>query len=222
MSTAKDLRAKARESLEGSIFKRTWLFALLISLIYTLITGAIQGIIPAVGSIIALIITGPLAIGLAQYYIGIAKKEGKCDDFMTLFGGFKDGLSNNIVTGLLVQIFTVLWTLLFIIPGIVKGYAYAMTYYIKLDHPEYTATQAITESRKMMYGHKFRLFCLDLSFIGWYIVGSIVCGIGVLWVVPYHQAARAQFYLELKGDEPMVIEEAPKLETPDQGTSEEA
>mgnify|MGYP001127432324 CR=1 FL=1 len=82
------------------------------------------------------------------------------------FGGFSN-FSNNMVAGILVPIFTFLWSLLFFIPGIVKSFSYAMTFYILNDHPEYSATQAITESRKMMHGHKGELFVLYLSFLGW-------------------------------------------------------
>ena len=75
-----------------------------------------------------------------------------------------------------------------------------MAYYIMVDHPEYTWKQCLDESQKMMKGHKGQLFCLDLSFIGWYIVGMLCLGLGVLWVYPYHHVARTEFYHALKGD----------------------
>ena len=91
-------------------------------------------------------------------------------------------------------IFIFLWSLLFIIPGIVKSYSYAMCMYVKSDHPDYDWRACLDTSRQLMQGNKWRLFVLDLSFIGWYIVGAMVVGIGTLWVTPYHQATRAQFY----------------------------
>ena len=81
-----------------------------------------------------------------------------------------------------------------IIPGIVKAYAYSMAYYIKLDHPDYGWNACITASRQLMDGHKWEKFVLDLSFLGWIIVGSLCLGVGTLWVTPYMEAANAQFY----------------------------
>ena len=114
---------------------------------------------------------------------------------------------------LLVQIYIMLWTLLFYIPGIVKSYSYAMTPYILLDKPELSATDAITESRKMMNGHKMELFILDLSFIGWILLSLLTCGILFLYVAPYMQAARAEFYRTLKGDDEPKADE-PIIEIP--------
>jgi len=79
-------------------------------------------------------------------------------------------------------------------------YSYAMAHYILAEHPDYTATQALSESRQMMKGHKFRLFCLQISFIGWAILTAFTCGIGSLFLTPYMEAANAIFYLELAGD----------------------
>ena len=98
---------------------------------------------------------------------------------------------------LLTNIFTLLWTLLLIIPGIIKGYSYAMTYYIAQDNPELGADECINKSITLMNGHKMDLFLLDLSFIGWLLLGVLSCGIGLLWVIPYMQTSRAIFYEEL-------------------------
>ena len=115
-----------------------------------------------------------------------------------------------LVSMLLVGIYTFFWTILFYIPGIVKTYSYAMTPYILLDKPELSANEAITDSRMMMRGHKMELFLLDLSFIGWILLSILTCGILFIYVVPYMQAARAEFYRTLKGenepkaDEPII------------------
>ncbi|MBO6019888.1 MAG: DUF975 family protein [Clostridia bacterium] len=110
-----------------------------------------------------------------------------------------------MLLGLLQYIFIFLWSLLFIIPGIVKMYSYSMSYYLAINHPDWDWKQCIDESRRIMDGNKWKLFVLDLSFIGWYIVGMLACGIGVLWVYPYNEAARAEFYQELTGG--VVVEE---------------
>lgn len=106
-----------------------------------------------------------------------------------------------MVAGILVPIFTFLWSLLFFIPGIVKSFSYAMTFYILNDHPEYSATQAITESRKMMHGHKGELFVLYLSFLGWDLLSLLTFGIlEIVYVAPYKAAAVAGFYDAIKGE----------------------
>ena len=74
-----------------------------------------------------------------------------------------------------------------------------MCYYIMEDHPEYTWRECLDESERIMKGNRWRLFCLDLSFIGWFIVGLLCLGVGVLWVYPYKHTARAEFYNELVG-----------------------
>lgn len=101
--------------------------------------------------------------------------------------------------------FTFLWTLLFIIPGIIKSYAYSQAYLIYKDHidrpdlDKISALDCITESKELMRGHKMRLFILDLSFFGWVLVGFLTLGIGFLWITPYTTATRTAFYNDLVG-----------------------
>jgi len=162
-----------------------------------LITSAILGAAATLGlGIASLIITGPLTFGLAKVFIGLVRSDEqiKIED---TFSGFTADIGGNIVLGLLVSVFTFLWSLLFIIPGVVKSYSYSMAFYIKNDNPTYTWKQCIDESRRIMDGNKMRLFLLDLSFIGWLIVGALCFGIGTLWVTPYMEAARANFYEEI-------------------------
>jgi uncharacterized membrane protein len=212
MISCRELRARARVSLGGNIFKPKWLFALLVYFIATAILGMAANTI--VGTFILM---GPITVGICSYFIKLIRTENSEEDLGAMFNGFKTGFGDNLVTGLLVTIFTFLWSLLFIIPGIVKSYSYAMAFYIRNDHPEYTATEAITKSREMMKGYKGKLFLLDLSFIGWIIVGALCCGIGTLWVYPYMEMARAHFYQELKNKQepivPPLSEDAPTEET---------
>ena len=98
------------------------------------------------------------------------------------------------------QVYTALWMLLFIIPGLVKSYSYAMVPFLIIDEPELSANEIITRSREMMNGHKWRTFLLDLSFIGWILLTVITCGIvGVFWTNPYMYSTRAALYHELRG-----------------------
>ena len=121
----------------------------------------------------------------------------------SLFLGFKKPwLPKSFLIPFLVGIYTVLWTLLLIIPGIIKAYSYAMAPYVFKDNPEISCDDAIKESMRLMDGHKLQLFLLDLSFIGWVILASLTLGIGFLWLVPYWQTTRVHFYEDLKKEMP--------------------
>ena len=116
---------------------------------------------------------------------------------------FRDGFGRwgrNVWGMFLVGLFTSLWSLLLIVPGIVKSYAYAMTPYILIDNPELSANQAINLSQKMMKGHKLDLFFLHLSFVGWIFISIFTLGIGSLWLNPYIMTTQAAFYQDLKKD----------------------
>ena len=116
---------------------------------------------------------------------------------------FRDGFGRwgrNVWGMFLVGLFTSLWSLLLIVPGIVKSYAYAMTPYILIDNPELSANQAINLSQKMMKGHKLDLFFLHLSFVGWIFISIFTLGIGSLWLNPYIMTTQAAFYQDIKKD----------------------
>ena len=186
---AKDYRKAAWAKLSNN-----WTTIVVAHLIY----GALVGVASStgVGSIAVLIFDGVLLVGLSSMLLDISRiGQSKIEN---VFDGFRYGLASNIVAGLLVNIFTFLWTLLFIIPGIVKSYSYAMAPYIKYDHPEYGWKRCLDESKAMMKGYKWKLFCLDLSFIGWNIVGMLCFMVGIYWVTPYSHAAHVAFYDELK------------------------
>jgi uncharacterized membrane protein len=191
--TNSEIRAKARQSLGGNIFANSWMLALVVMLIATIITSVTGSVVPLIGS---LLIYGPLMVGVAGYFLAQARQE-KTPSLENMFNGFSD-FGNNFVLGLLMYLFIFLWSLLFIIPGIVKSYAYSMAFYLKHDHPEYTWRECLDESQRIMNGKKGQLFLLDLSFIGWWILGALCCGIGTLWVAPYAEAARVNFYEAIK------------------------
>ena len=198
MSSRSEIRARARKALGGNIFANTWLLVLVAGVVVEAILGAVS--FTFVGPII---LTGPLSYGLIKVILKAVREQDSKVELGDVFKGFTEDFVGNFLIGLLVTLFTALWSLLFIIPGIVKGYSYSMAFYIKADHPEYTAKQCIDESRKMMNGHKMQLFLLQLSFLGWIIVGTLCLGIGTLWVNAYMQTATACFYEELK-NQPVV------------------
>ncbi|MDO4811556.1 MAG: DUF975 family protein [Eubacteriales bacterium] len=192
--TRQELKARARAQLGKNIFGSIWMYALLACFIVGAISAAAGSVIPGVG---ALIVIGPMSYGLNYVFLKQAR-DGQEMQLGDLFKGFTDDFGQTFLIGLMTGIFTFLWSLLFVIPGIVKAYAYSMAYYIKIDHPEYDWRQCIDESQAMMKGHKGELFMLDLSFIGWLIVGSMCLGVGTLWVTPYMEASHAQFYESIK------------------------
>ena len=107
---------------------------------------------------------------------------------------------HKVWTMLWMSILIGLWTLLLVIPGIIKAFSYAMTPFIIEEYPELTSTEAIHRSRMMMRGHKFDLFWLELSFIGWGFLCLLTAGIGFFWLIPYMETSIAAFYEEVKAD----------------------
>lgn len=141
----------------------------------------------------------PLIIGLVNSFKALLVEN----DDMMVKNEFRIGYGNywhHVWGYFLKMLFVYLWSLLFVIPGIIKLLSYAMTNYILVDKPELSANQAINLSKDMMYGHKFDLFYLYLSFIGWFILAFLTLGIGFLWFYPYAQTAQASFYLDVKAD----------------------
>lgn len=135
-------------------------------------------------------------VGGRKFFIRAA--EGECN--MSYLGHyFKKGRYPGIVgTMVLRGVYIFFWTLLLIIPGIIKSYAYRMVPYILADNPDIGASRAIELSNRMTDGEKWDMFVLDLSFIGWYLLGLIALGIGVLFVMPYEDATKAELYLVLR------------------------
>ena len=188
------LKNRAKQILGGRIFADTWLYALLALAIASAVNSIAGAVLPGVG---AILVTGPMSLGAAYVILKLAR-TGQKIDFKDLFRGFTQDIGQNILLGLLSSLFVALWSLLLIVPGIMKAYSYSMIYYIKADHPEYDWRTCLHASQEMTYGHKMELFVLDLSFIGWYILGTLCLGVGTRWVIPYHETAKALVYEQIK------------------------
>lgn len=188
--TRAELKARARAQLGGGIFKNAWMVALAACLLIALIQTAAGSVLPGIGMILVL---GPLEYGKRYMFLKQAR-DGQPMQLGDMFRGFQDDFGGTLLIGFLTGLFTALWSLLFVIPGIVKYYAYSMAYYVKADHPDYNWKACVDESRRLMNGHKWEKFVQDLSFIGWSLVGSLCLGVGTLWVTPYVYATEAQFY----------------------------
>lgn len=195
MKTNSEIRALARQSLSGN-----WTMPVVVTLLF-FILSAIQAI-PWVGYLLTIFIVLPVSFSVEQLYLRFVRgdKSGLVGKMFDCFNCYGRALGTKLLT----TIFIFLWSLLLFIPGIIKSYSYAMTYYIALDNPELGANECIERSMKMMKGHKGRLFLLDLSFIGWILLALLTLGIGLLWVNPYMKTARSHFYEELKAAEEVV------------------
>jgi len=186
----KILKQNAKSQIKGKIGT---LF--IIELIIAVITTAVS-LIPTVGSACTLLINPPFILSMTLIFLAIVRGgDVRVEDTFKGFSNFESAFKVNI----LVTLFTMLWSLLLIIPGVVKSYSYSMAMYILADNPGMGAKDAINLSKKMTEGHKMELFVLDLSFIGWILLSAITLGIGLIWVVPYINATRANVYEQLKG-----------------------
>ena len=150
-----------------------------------------------IGAVLSVFVTNAITVGVSNYFI---KNTDSKPSFADAFSGFKVKYGRNIGTLLLVGIKTVLWTLLFIIPGIIKTYEYAIIPYILADDPEISSKDAFKKAKQMMNGNKWRLFKLEFSFIGWAVLCVLTLGIGTFFLIPYVNAATAEFYVELKNN----------------------
>lgn len=183
----RELKAQAKENIREQLGT-----LVLCTLIYLIITSVVN-LIPGVGSLITLLIAGPLMVSLYYMFEKNARKEEvEVKDFMF---SVENCFTQSFLLGLLVYIFTLLWTLLFIIPGIIKGYSYSMSYYIMQRNPNMDWKEALEMSKSSMDGHKMDLFVLHLSFIPWMLLCVFV--IPALYVIPYMMEAQTLFYQQI-------------------------
>ena len=183
------LMKMARESLKGK-----WGLAVATFFVYFLVAIGIQ-LIPFLGVIASLLISGPMALGIVIFSLAVARnQEAKLGQ---IFEGFNN-FGNAIGTYILMVIFIFLWMLLLFIPGIIAAFSYSMTFYILSDEESIGPMEAIDKSKKMMDGYKWKYFCLMFRFFGWSILCILTIGIGYLWLMPYMQVSKAKFYDDLK------------------------
>ena len=151
-----------------------------------------------VGFLLSILVFNPLIVGCYRFFLQNSRGPAELNE---LGAGFRGDWGNVVLVMFLKNLFLALWTMLFIIPGIVKAYAYRMVPYILKEHPELSGTQAITLSRRMMKGHKGDAFVLDLSFIGWILLSALTFGIlHLFYVGPYIQATDAELYKVVRAD----------------------
>ena len=153
------------------------------------------GVFTVIYTIIIFIIGGAIELGVRNYFLKLNydmnPEVSELFAYMKIFG---KALGLRIV----MTIFIILWSCLFIIPGVIAFYRYSMATYLMAENPDMGIMEAINASKQMMIGNKWRLFCLTLSFIGWHILVGFTGGIGYILLHPYIEAAKAHFYLTLK------------------------
>lgn len=149
-----------------------------------------------VTTLLALVIGGAVLLGVATFNLNLFhRREARFADLFSQFHRLWQGFCMQFVMGF----FVFLWSLLFVFPGLIAAYRYAMVPYLMAEFPELGVMDAMRESKRLMVGNKWRLFCLHVSFIGWHLLSALTLGIGSLWVVPYQYAADIAFYMEVTG-----------------------
>ena len=201
MWTRKELKTNAKASLKINYWTAVgvWVVFGLISI------GAsfVGSMIPFVGSLAASIfLVQPLTVGIYNYTLKNRNGEGTMGD---LFSIFNKSYMNAVAVTLLKSIFIFLWSLLFLIPGIIKSYQWRLVEYIIAENPDMNWQDALQRSKELMDGNKWKAFVLDLSFLGWYILSVLTFGIlSIFWVTPYQGQTNAELYIALKENTPVV------------------
>ena len=217
MMRAADFRARARYALKGR-----WGLAVAVGLVASLLTSGfgvsssggsaaeesgylsfvdhrlwiVLMTVAVVSMLLVLVIGGAVQLGWCRFNLNLI--NNKNPRFGDLFSNF-DRLGTGFCMLFVMGLFTFLWSLLLIIPGIIAAFRYAMVPYLMAEFPQLRVMEAMRESKRLMKGNKWRLFCLSMSFLGWGLLSALTLGIGNLWLVPYIQAAQAAFYMEVTG-----------------------
>lgn len=187
--TRQELKSMAKQQIQGNIG-----VIFVINLIVYAIS-VLAGVIPVVGSVASVVIAPAFSLSLTMVYLSLTR--GIQAQISDAFAGFQD-LWTAFKTTFLVGLFTMLWSLLFCIPGIIKAISYSQAMFIVAENPGISALEAIDRSKAMMDGHKMDYFVMGLSFLGWEILGAFTFGLLYIWLVPYMQTTYANFYNSIK------------------------
>jgi uncharacterized membrane protein len=186
---------QARQALAGK-----WGLAVGTFFVYMLVIFIVR-YIPKVGFLVSLLISGAMTLGSVIFSLALSRNQNP--KLELIFEGFKRfGVA--LAAYLLITLFIILWSLLFIIPGIIAGLSYSMTFFIIADNDSIKASEAIELSKKMMMGNKWKFFKLGIRFVGWGLLCILTLGVGLLWLTPYIQVSIAKFYEDIKNPSPVV------------------
>lgn len=195
MINKEEIKQQAKEQLKENLLPLIGAF--FVTSIIAWLTRSFTFVIPIIGAVIPLAVNGAMELGMSKIYLNIA--DGGTAEFDNLFSGFDNFLPAALLQ-LLLRLFVALWSMLFVIPGYIMGIAYSMSRFIMCDNPDMPASECIKESKNMMDGHKMEYFKLTLSFIPWFLLGVVTCGIGLFYAIPYMELATAIYYRQLKGE----------------------
>lgn len=198
-----ELKANAKRNLQGRYGEAVKLFVLFLFISYIAsfvivllsYSGMSENVYGLLSNIVSFAIPGLFFLGYYSFFLKVSRNEEAT--YKELFSKTNLFLPC-IAILLLVGIFTFLWSLLFIIPGIIAALSYSMVYFVALDNPELGAMDVIRKSKDLMQGHKMDYFILELSFVGWAILSVFTLGFLLLWLIPYMQVTMANFYNEIK------------------------
>lgn len=209
------IKSKAKADIGGKIFGENWLVMVLACFLSSVILGAGSSLSVkfgdegqfrfSYGSIIGFVLGGAMSYGLARIAANLIRN--KTAKIELLIDGFKENFVQTMILGMVREVLIMLWSLLLIVPGIMKAYSYSMAPHIQQDSDNKDWKYCLTMSKTVMNGKRKQLFWLDVSFIPYYILGLICLGIGIYWVAAWHQTARATFY------ENVVLADLPKSES---------
>lgn len=206
IKTNSEITTAARASLNGK-----WALAVATFFVYSLIIGGLSNGVNIshvfsdfffgffVGlSLVMLIIGGPLTLGIVTFSLNIVRNtEARFEQLFEGFGNF----GKAVAAYLLMLVFVLLWSLLLIIPGIIAAISYSQTFFILADNKDMDAMDVLDKSKEMMYGYKWKYFCLCLRFFGWMLLCILTLGIGFLWLTPYMYISFTHFYEEIKAND---------------------
>ena len=227
MNKNSQIRAHARHLLDDNILGKDWLKGVLVIFVMAIteffivqalisIAGVVCGVllvaalrldsvvltylitmfVYGAAIFIAYGVMGPLNVGIASVYTNLVR-NGERIRIKNFFYGFK-GFFSNAILAIMYNIVVALWSLFFVVPGIYVAYSYALVFHVKRDHPEYRWKQCFDESERLMEGNRWKLFKLQISHLGWFIIGLAFVGIGAFWAVPYLEASTAVFYEQVR------------------------
>ncbi len=191
-----DLKTRAKEQISGNVwilFACSLIASLISAAAYIVFAKALK--IEALGGMAMILLTAPFSISITMIYLRLA--DGIRPEISNTFDGFSI-FGKSVLLVVLIEIFVTLWSLLFIVPGIIKAYSYSLAPYILAENPEMNANDAIKESKRLMNGHKMDFFVLQLSFIPWILLVCVTFGFASIYVSPYINATYVNFYNSIK------------------------
>lgn len=194
------MKEHAKEQIKGKIFTLLAIYIIIfaVNMVISTVLGPISGIA-------SFLIAGAIAFAEALIYLGITKKS-RMPKIEDLLAGFKgDNFIRTLVAYIRYEVFVFLWSLLFVIPGIIKSIAYSQMFYFLVEDDKLEAGAAQRKSMEIMEGHKCEYFVLQLSFIPWHLLGIVTLGIAYIWVIPYIQTTMAEYHVRLvNGNKPVA------------------